>query len=163
MEAFNGHGVVLCQPGTSKRSNSYLGSLFKKPPEYRVAVYKKEGTIVEESYKKTFQRIDQQKKGHANLYSPAILFLLILVGGLNILDSLFTMTVLDSGGHEINPIVRSVIALYGDRFWVWKFFIVSASSVILCFYSNFRLVKFTILGISAIYVSTILYQIFLIG
>jgi hypothetical protein len=90
--------------------------LFKKPPEYRVSVYKKEGTIVEESFKKTFQRIDQQKNGHANLYSPAMLFLLILVEGLNILDSLFTMTVLDSGGHDINSVVRSVIALFGDRF-----------------------------------------------
>jgi len=163
MEAFNGHGGALCRPATSKRSNSYLGSLFKKPPEYRVAVYKKEETIVEESYEKTFQRIDQQKNAHSNLYGPAMLFLLILVGGLNILDSLFTMMVLDSGGHGINPVVRSVMALYGDGFWVWKFFIVSASSVILCFYSNFRLVKFTILGISAIYVSTVLYQIFLIG
>lgn len=111
MEAFNGHGVVLCQPGTSPRSNSYLGGLFKKPPECRVAVYKKKGTIVEESYKKTFQRIDQQKNGHANLNSPAMFFLPILVERLNILDSLFTMTVLDSGGHEINPVVRSVIAL----------------------------------------------------
>ena len=73
MDAFNGHGPVLCQQGTSKRSNTYLGGLFKKPPEYGFAVYKKEGTIVEESYKKTFQRIDQQKNGHAKFYSPAML------------------------------------------------------------------------------------------
>jgi len=124
---------------------------------------KKEGTIMEESYKKTFQRIGQQKNGHAKFYSPAMLFVLILIVGLNILDSLFTMTVLDSGGHEVNPVVRSVIALYGDKFWVWKFFIVSTSLIILCFYSNLKLVKFAILGISAIYASTVLYQIFLIS
>lgn len=118
---------------------------------------------MEESYKRTFQRIDRQKSGHVNHYSSAMLFLLILVVGLNVLDSLFTMMILDFGGCEINPVVRSVIAVYGDRFWVWKFAIVSTSLILLCLRSNFRLVKFSILGISAIYTATVLYEIFLLS
>jgi uncharacterized protein YaaW (UPF0174 family) len=81
--------------------------------------------------------------------------------GLNILDSLFTVMILDLGGWEVNPIVRSIIELYGDRFWVWKFAIVSVSLILLSIHSKFRLVIPIILGISSISIIVILYQILL--
>jgi len=104
---------------------------------------------------------DQERGGYVDQYSPGLLFLLTLVAGLNVLDSLFTMMILDDGGWEINPIVRSIIQLYGNGFWIWKFSIVSIPLTLLCLHSKFRLAIPAILGITAISVIVILYQIFL--
>jgi hypothetical protein len=112
--------------------------------------------------RKTFRRKEEQERGgYVDRYHSGLLILLTLVVGLNVLDALFTMMILDDGGWEVNPVVRSVIQLYGDRFWVWKFVIVSFPLTLLCLHSKFRLVIPNILGITAISVTVILYQIFL--
>jgi len=111
----------------------------------------------------TFRREEDKKRGgYVDRYGSGLLFLLILVVGLNVLDALFTMMILDDGGWEINPVVRSVIQLYGDRFWVWKFAIVSLPLILLCIHNKFRMVMPIILGITAINIVVILYQISLI-
>ena len=43
-------------------------------------------------------------------YSAPLFFLLVSITGLNVLDSLFTMMILDLKGWEANPVVRSVTA-----------------------------------------------------
>ncbi len=112
--------------------------------------------------RKTFRRKEDQKRGgYVDCYHPRLLILLTLAVGLTVLDALFTMMILDDGGWEINPVVRSVIQLYGDRFWVWKFVIVSFPLTLLCLHSKFRLVMPVISGITAISIIVILYQIFL--
>jgi len=112
--------------------------------------------------RKTFRRKeDQERRGYVDRYDFGLLILMTLAVGLNVLDALFTMMILDDGGWEINPVVGSVIQLYGDRFWVWKFGIVSFSLTLLCLHSKFRLVVPIILGITAISGTVILYQIFL--
>jgi Domain of unknown function (DUF5658) len=112
--------------------------------------------------RKTFRRReDQERRGYVDRYDFGLLILMTLAVGLNVLDALFTMMILDDGGWEINPVVGSVIQLYGDGFWVWKFGIVSFSLTLLCLHSKFRLVVPIILGITAISGTVILYQIFL--
>jgi len=112
--------------------------------------------------RKTFRRKEEQERGgYVDRYHSGLLILITLAVGLNVLDALFTMMILDDGGWEINPVVRSVIQLYGDRFWVWKFVIVSFPLTLLCLHSKFRLVIPIILGITAISVTVIFYQIFL--
>ncbi len=81
-------------------------------------------------------------------------------GWVNRSGCIFTMMILDDGGWEINPVVRSVIELYGDGFWIWKFVLVSISLTLLCIHSKFRFVLPVILGIITISVLVILYQIF---
>ncbi len=78
------------------------------------------------------------------------------------IDALLTMMIVEDGGWEMNPIVRSVLELYGDKFWIWKFLIVSVSLILLCLHSKFRLAIHVILGVGVIYVAAILFQIFLI-
>jgi len=95
-------------------------------------------------------------------YGPGLFFLLILILGLNILDAFLTMIILENGGEEVNPIVRFAIQLLGDRFWVWKFLMVSVPLVLLCLHSKFRLVMPVLLGIGAIYMTVVLFQVFLI-
>ncbi|MGA2467236.1 MAG: DUF5658 family protein [Thermodesulfobacteriota bacterium] len=110
----------------------------------------------------TFRREEDKKRGgYVDRYSSGLLFLLILVVGLNVLDVLFTMMILDNGGWEINPVVRSVIEVYGDGFWAWKFAIVSVPLILLCLHSKFRMVLTIILGISVFTTIVVLYQIHL--
>jgi hypothetical protein len=107
------------------------------------------------------RREDQEKGGYVDQYNPGLLILLILPIGLTILDALFTMMILKDGGREMNPVVASVIQLYGDRFWVWKFAIVSIPLILLCLHSKFRLVLPALIIITAINIIVVLYQIFL--
>jgi len=73
------------------------------------------------------------------------------------------MIILDRGGRELNPIVRSVIELYGDGFFVWKHVMISISLVFLCLHSNFGGVKSLIKVAGFIYIAVVLYEIFLIN
>jgi hypothetical protein len=105
---------------------------------------------------------DRRKGGYVDRYGPGLLFLLVLTVGLNVLDALLTTMILKDGGWEVNPVVRSAIELYGDRFWIWKFVTVSVPLVLLCVHSKFRLVTPVLFGISAVYVAVVLFQVLLI-
>ena len=105
---------------------------------------------------------EQEKGGYVDRYSSKLFFFLIFIIGLNVLDSFFTMLILDHKGWEANPIVRSVIDTYGDKFWIWKFGIVSTCIILLCIHIRFKRVKGIIIAISSIYLMVILYQIYLI-
>jgi hypothetical protein len=71
--------------------------------------------------------------------------------------------ILQHGGRELNPVVRTVIQLYGDKFWIWKFLTVSIPLILLCLHSKFRLVMPVLFGISAIYIAVVLFQVMLIA
>ncbi len=108
------------------------------------------------------RKSDQLKGGYIDRYSSTLFFFLITIVGLNVLDALFTMMILDLKGWEANPVVRSVIDLYGTKFWVWKFSIVSVSMTLLCLHSKFRWVKEIIVVISCLYMMVVAYQVFLL-
>jgi len=109
------------------------------------------------------RKSDQERGGNTDRYSTTVFVLLVFILGLSILDSIFTMVIIDLGGKEANPFVRSVIELHGDRFWIWKFVIVSCSLILLCLHRAFRLIRAIVIAISSIYLLIILYQIFLIA
>ena len=108
------------------------------------------------------RKTDQEKRGSVDRYNPTLLFFLLLILGLNILDSFFTIIILDLSGRELNPIVQYIMALHGDRFWVYKFLMVSSSLVLMCLHQGFKLFREIIIVISSIYLIIVLYQIFLI-
>ena len=108
------------------------------------------------------RKSDREKGGYVDRYSSALFALLILIVGLNILDALFTMTILDLAGWETNPVVRSVIQLHGENFWIWKFALVSFCLVLLCLHSRFRFVRGMIIFLSSVYLVVVLYQLFLL-
>jgi len=108
------------------------------------------------------RKSDQEKGGYIDSYSSTLLFFIILTLGLNVLDVLLTVMILDLKGWELNPIVRSVIENHGDGFWIWKFGIVSVSMVLLCLHSKFKPVRTVIVALCSIYVLVLLYQVFLL-
>jgi hypothetical protein len=111
--------------------------------------------------RRSFRReVDRDKSGFVDLYSAGLLFLIIMIVGLDILDSLLTMMAQDLGGWGINPIVRSVVEIYRDKFWVSKFAIVSIPLILLCIHSKFRLAMPVILSICIIKVFVLLHQVF---
>ena len=113
--------------------------------------------------RKTNRRIEgREKGGYVDRYSTAIFFLLTLILGLNILDSFFTMMILDVDGRELNPIVQSVMDLHGDGFWIWKFGIVSTCLILLCLHSGFKWVRSILIAVTAIYLLVVLYQLLLL-
>jgi hypothetical protein len=113
--------------------------------------------------RKTFRREgDRQKGGYVDRYSPGLFFMLVLILGLNILDALFTTAILNQDGWEVNPILAAVIDLYGGKFWIWKFGIVSTSLVLLCLHSKFRSIRTILVGLNILYLFVILHQILML-
>ena len=108
------------------------------------------------------RKSDQKTGGYIDHYDGGLFIALILIASLNILDSFLTMLVLNDGGWEVNPIVRSVIESCGDGFWIWKFSVVSFSLILLGLHSNFGHVRTAINALCFIYIAVVLYQIFLI-
>jgi Domain of unknown function (DUF5658) len=108
------------------------------------------------------RKTDQEKGGYVDRYSYILFFLLVLILGLNILDSLFTMMIIDLGGQEVNPLVRAFIELHGDMFWIWRFVIASVALILLYLHRGFVLVRRMIIAIGSIYVVIVVYQMYLI-
>jgi hypothetical protein len=104
--------------------------------------------------------LNWEKGGYFDIYSAGLLFLIVLIVWLNIFDSLFTMMIPDLGTWDVNFIVRSAIELYRDKFWVWKFAIVSVPLILLCIHSKFRLAMTAILGVCTVKIAVLLYQFF---
>ena len=106
--------------------------------------------------RKAFRReADRLKGGYIDRYSTGLFFLLLLIVSLNILDALLTIMILDRGGWELNPFVRSAIELFGERFWAWKFTIVSIVLILLCIHSKFKPIK-TVIVTTGFIVTTLL-------
>ncbi len=104
----------------------------------------------------------RQTSPYVERHGSIVFFFLVLILGLNILDSLFTMMILDLRGREVNPIVRAAMDLYGSNFWIWKFGIVSLCTVLLCMHSKRPVVKGIIIVLCCIYFTVVLYQILLL-
>jgi len=95
-------------------------------------------------------------------YSAPTFFCLVSITGLNVLDSLFTMMILDLGGWEANPVVKAVMDIHGDNFWIWKFALVSCCLTLLCLHSRYRLVKRVMVLLTSFYLVVVLYQTYLL-
>ena len=108
------------------------------------------------------RKSDQVRGSYVDRYNSSTLLLFVLLFGLNILDALFTMMILEAKGVELNPVVDGVMAIYGYNFWMWKYFIVSVSSILLCLHSKLRFVKLVLLGVCTIYTAVVVHEITLL-
>jgi hypothetical protein len=108
------------------------------------------------------RREDRARGGYVDRYGSGLLLLLVVLLALNALDALFTLFILDCGGREINPFMGTLIAYFGERFWIGKFAIVGAAVVVLCLHSQFPRVKGVLWALTLIYGGVVLYQVYLI-
>jgi hypothetical protein len=105
---------------------------------------------------------DQRKGGYVDRYDCKLFIGLILIVVLNVLDAFFTITILENGGSEINPMFRWALDIYGDKVWSLKLALVSCSAIILCLHSHFRLAKNSIFVIAFLYSGVVMYQLVLL-
>jgi hypothetical protein len=108
------------------------------------------------------RKSDQKKGGYLDRYSYVLFFILVLILGLNIFDSLFTMMMIDLGDQESSPLVSSYVELQEDMFWIWRFVIVSIALILLYLHHGFILVRRVIIAIGLIYIVIVVYQMYLI-
>jgi hypothetical protein len=113
--------------------------------------------------RKGFRReSDKEKGGYVDRYSPKLFLLLFSILILNVVDVLLTATILYQKGARLNPVVRSIMRINGERFWILKFGIVAVLIVLLCLHIKFRPAKAIITVLCSIYLLVILYQFYLL-
>jgi hypothetical protein len=113
--------------------------------------------------RKAFRRKeDRERGGYVDRYSSKLFIAIVAILIFNFLDALLTTTILGGGGQELNPLVCSVIQLYEEKFWIWKFGIVSTGLILLCLHSKFGRVKSLIGAIASLYAAVVVYQIYLV-
>ena len=95
-------------------------------------------------------------------YSAPLFIFLVSIVGLNVLDSLFTMMILDKGGVEANPFVAAAMEVHGYNFWIFKFAMVSVCLTLLCLHSRYRIVKRVIVFLTSVYLAVVIYQLYLL-
>jgi hypothetical protein len=105
---------------------------------------------------------DQRRGGYVDRYGQRLFFCLLLIVGFNILDTFFTIMILESGGLEVNPLVRWAIDSYGDKAWYLKYAMVSCGTILLCLHSHFPLIKMTITSCAVLYSCIVMYQLMLL-
>ena len=105
---------------------------------------------------------DREKGGYTDRYSLRLFFFFISILCLSILDVYLADTVIYRKGWRLDPMIRSVMEMSGERFWIWKFAIISVALTFLCLHSKFKPVKTIIVTFSSIYLLIILYQITLL-
>ncbi len=89
-----------------------------------------------------------------------LFLLLFLISVLNTFDSVFTKTILNYGGQELNPIVSVANGLWGDRIWTWKIVAVPGLLFLLYLLRRFKRVEIGIAAISYFYTAVALFQAF---
>ena len=85
------------------------------------------------------RRAGEREGSYVDLYSPTILFLILLVVVLNVLDGFFTLRHLSLGGREANPVARLLIQWGPGPFLFVKCLGTGAALAFLCLHKNFRL------------------------
>jgi len=105
---------------------------------------------------------DREKGGYADRYSPGLFFFLVTILCLNILDVFLANMIIYRKGWKLNPVILSAMAFIGERFWVWKFVIISLALIFVCLLINFKPAKKITATLGSIYFSTVLFQISLL-
>jgi hypothetical protein len=108
------------------------------------------------------RRGDRQRGGYVDRYGQMLFCCLLLIAGLNVLDALFTIMILESGGTEVNPLVRWAIDSFGHHAWSLKFVVVTCGAILLCLHCHFRMAKVSIIFIAALFSGVVIYQLLLL-
>jgi hypothetical protein len=105
---------------------------------------------------------DQHRGGYVDCYGQKLFCCLLLIAGLNILDAFFTIIILESGGQEVNPLVRWAIDSFGNNAWSLKFSVVSCGVILLCLHSKFRMAQVSIIVAAVLFSGVVMYQLLLL-
>lgn len=105
---------------------------------------------------------------HSDFHEPVILLVVLVTMSLCVVDVYATLTLLQGGGVELNPIMRKLIMTDVWLFFGLKYTITAAGLFVLVSYKRFRLYRgfsslHTLYGVLAIYVLLVVYQMRLLS
>ena len=101
---------------------------------------------------------------HVDFHEPRLMLVVVATLSLCIVDVYATLTLLQRGGEELNPIMRKLIETDVWLFFVFKYVITAAGLFILLSYKNFRVYKnfsglHSLYSVLIVYVLLVIYEI----
>ena len=104
---------------------------------------------------------------YVDLHEPWLLVVVVLVLILCIMDSFNTMTLLDHGGEELNPFMKSLLETNVWLFFFVKYIITALGLIVLVMHKHFSLLrliraKYLLIACLVGYIALIAYEIYLL-
>lgn len=105
---------------------------------------------------------------HVDIHEPAVLLVVLITLSLCVVDVYATLTLLNKGGRELNPLMKLLIDTDVWLFVIIKYTLTAAGLFILLSYRRFRLFRglnglHSLYGVMAIYVMLAVYQVGLLS
>ena len=105
---------------------------------------------------------------HVDFHEPVLLVVVLVTVSLCVVDVYATLTLLQQGGVELNPLMRELIHTDVWLFYLFKYIVTAAGLFVLLSFKRFRVYKnfnalHTLYGVMAIYAVIVVYQMGLLS
>lgn len=103
-----------------------------------------------------------------DVHEPELLIVILATLSLCVVDVYATLTILQRGGSELNPVMRALIEADVWLFFIFKYVITAGGLLVLLSYKNFRLYRkfsgmHTLYGILLVYILLVIYEVRLLA
>ncbi len=88
--------------------------------------------------RRTGRRVEERENVYVDVYSPALVMLLLIFFALTVVDSVSTLVYLGKGGRELNPIAQWMIDQGSTFFVLLKGILSGVCLVFVMLHKNFR-------------------------
>ena len=100
---------------------------------------------------------DENGPRQMDRYSNKILFIILVILGLSLMDALFTLFLIDNGAQEVNPVMAFYINMSPVWFICVKYFLTSASLILVLFCKDCLIFKTRVKAKSLFYLFSIFF------
>ncbi len=107
------------------------------------------------------RRAEDRPGLYVDVYHPSDVALVLTVFVLNLLDAFFTLSILERGGREENPLMERLLEAGQETFLYEKCFLVGFWLVLLVVHKNFRLARIGLWLLLAVYLGVFAWHVFL--
>lgn len=114
------------------------------------------------------RRESDQHPFHVDIHEPALLAVVLITLSLCIVDVYATLTLLNKGGQELNPLMKMLIDTNVSLFFVIKYLLTAGGLFVLLSYRRFTFLGgvsglHSLYGVLAVYVMLAIYQVGLLA
>ncbi len=112
--------------------------------------------------RKNRRQDDVRQNYYVDVFDGKLLRLVLLIIFLSALDAVLTLTLLERGAAELNPIIDFYLRLGNNYFFIFKLIITGIGALTLLIHQNFKLIRKIIMAIYSAYILLITYQLTLL-
>lgn|GEM_PF-732466 len=134
-----GQGAPAGQASSSAsgaESSVYRGVDRRKRPTPRFSRYSLFG-----GRRQTVRREEEREGSYVDRYATTLALAVLWISVMNLGDSFFTLTHLQSGGIELNPVAAALLESGRSGFVIWKTGLIALALVVLTLHKNFVLAR----------------------